>query len=193
MSGPLSSSPTAGAFSRRSLLLGTLTAAAALAAGCTSDPVEGADAVTPAQVDQLADQVRVQEELVAAYDRALATAPDLATPAAALAAQARAQLDRLRAAAPGAAASSSAAPAPGTTVAPGATAAPGTAAASGSTAPTTAADGPPDAAGAREWLRTRVTAAADAHATACPAFSGGRAALLGSIAAGLRGQAGQLA
>jgi hypothetical protein len=38
-----------------------------------------------------------------------------------------------------------------------------------------------------------VTAAADAHAGACPDFSGGRAALLGSIAAGLRGQATQLA
>ena len=175
MSGPLSSSPAAGAFSRRSLLLGALAGATALVTGCTSDPVERADAVTPAQVDQLADQVRVQEELVAAYDRALATAPELAAAAAGLAAQARAQLDRLRAAAPGAAASSSAAPA------------------SGSATPPTAADGPPDAAGAREWLRTRVTAAADAHATACPAFSGGRAALLGSIAAGLRGQAGQLA
>jgi hypothetical protein len=38
-----------------------------------------------------------------------------------------------------------------------------------------------------------VTSAADAHAAACPDFSGGRAALLGSIAAGLRGQDGQLA
>jgi hypothetical protein len=35
--------------------------------------------------------------------------------------------------------------------------------------------------------------AANAHATACPEFTGGRAALLGSIAAGLRGQDGQLA
>ena len=175
MSGPLPPSPAAGAFSRRSLLLGALAGAGVLVTGCTSDPAEPADAVTPAQVDQLADQVRVQEELVAAYDRALATAPELAAAAAGLAAQARAQLDRLRAAAPGAAASSSAAPAPG------------------SASPTTAADGPPDAAGARGWLRDRVTSAADAHATACPAFSGGRAALLGSIAAGLRGQAGQLA
>jgi hypothetical protein len=174
MSGPLSSSPAAGALSRRSLLLGALAGAAVLATGCTSEPRERADAVTPAQVDQLADQVRVQEELVASYDRALATAPELAATAAGLADQARAQLDRLRAAAPGAAATSSAPPAPG------------------SAAPTTA-DGPPDAAGAGGWLRDRVTAAADAHATACPAFSGGRAALLGSIAAGLRGQAGQLA
>jgi hypothetical protein len=171
MSGPLSSSPAAGAFSRRGLLLGTLTGAALLVTGCTGEPEQRADAVTPAQVDQLAAQVQVQEELVAAYDRALATAPELAASATGLADQARAQLDRLRAAAPGAGASSSA-PA--------------------SAAPTTA-DAPPDAAGAREWLRTRVVAAADAHATACPSFSGARAALLGSLAAGLRGQAGQLA
>ncbi|MCZ2829416.1 hypothetical protein O2W14_11280 [Modestobacter sp. VKM Ac-2986] len=174
MSGPLSSSPAAGAFSRRSLLLGTLAGAAVLATGCTGDPVEDADAVTPAQVDQLAAQVQVQETLVAAYASALTAAPELATTAAGLADQARAQLDRLRAAAPGAGATSSAPPAPGTPAA-------------------TATDGPPDAAGAREWLRTRVTAAADAHAAACPAFTGGRAALLGSVSAGLRGQAGQLA
>ncbi|MFQ1001323.1 hypothetical protein [Modestobacter sp. SSW1-42] len=173
MSGPLSSSPAAGAFSRRSLLLGTLAGAAALATGCTGEPVETSDAVTPAQVDQLAAQVQVQEELVAAYDRALAAAPDLTATATGLAAQARAQLDRLRAAAPGAGASSSAPPSPG--------------------APATGPDAAPDAAGARAWLRTRVTTTADAHAAACPAFAGGRAALLGSIAAGLRGQAGQLA
>jgi hypothetical protein len=38
-----------------------------------------------------------------------------------------------------------------------------------------------------------VAAAADSHAAACLGQSGARAALLGSIAAGLRGQAGQLA
>ena len=46
---------------------------------------------------------------------------------------------------------------------------------------------------ARGYLRAQVAAAADAHAAACPDFTGGRAALLGSIAAGLRGQDGQLA
>jgi outer membrane murein-binding lipoprotein Lpp len=97
MSGPLSSSPAAGAFSRRGLLLGTLTGAALLVTGCTGEPEQRADAVTPAQVDQLAAQVQVQEELVAAYDRALATAPELAASATGLADQARAQLDRLRA------------------------------------------------------------------------------------------------
>jgi hypothetical protein len=50
-----------------------------------------------------------------------------------------------------------------------------------------------DAAGARAYLRAQVAATAEAHATACPDFTGGRAALLGSIAAGLRGQDGQLA
>jgi len=178
MSGPLSSSPAAGAFSRRSLLLGTLAGAAALASGCTSEPGGTADAVTPAQVDRLAAQVQVQEALVAAYDRALATGPELAAAATGLAGQARAQLDRLRAAAPGA--TSSAPPATGTP-------------ASTTSTTTTTTDAPPDAAGAREWLRTRVTGAADAHAAACPAFTGGRAALLGSISAGLRGQAGALA
>jgi hypothetical protein len=37
-----------------------------------------------------------------------------------------------------------------------------------------------------------VTATADSHAAACVQQVGARAALLGSIAAGLRGQAGQL-
>jgi hypothetical protein len=85
-----------------------------------------------------------------------------------LAAQAREQLDRLRAAA--------AQPGP----------------ASGATAGTSAAEVVP-AEGAVAWLQARVTAAADAHTLACPDFTGGRAALLGSIAAGLRAQAGQLA
>jgi hypothetical protein len=38
-----------------------------------------------------------------------------------------------------------------------------------------------------------VSAAATSHATACVEQSGARAALLGSIAAGLRGQDGRLA
>ena len=80
-----------------------------------------------------------------------------------LSAQAGEQLDRLRAAAPGATAS--AAP----------------------SAP------PPAAPEARAWLRGQVAAAAVSHAAACLEQSGARAALLGSIAAGLRGQDGQLA
>jgi len=186
MSGPLQPSPAAGGFSRRSLLLGTLAGAAVLVTGCTGDPVERADAVTPAQVDQLAAQVQVQETLVGDYQRAVTAAPDLAAATSGLADQARAQLDRLREAAPGAGASSSPAGGPASG-GPAAGSPP-----SGSPASGSPADPLPDAAGAREWLRTRVAGAADAHATACPSFSGARAALLGSIAAGLRGQAAVL-
>jgi hypothetical protein len=45
----------------------------------------------------------------------------------------------------------------------------------------------------RAWLRGQVAAAATSHATASVDQSGARAALLGSIAAGLRGQDGRLA
>jgi hypothetical protein len=180
MSDALSARPSAGMldrpFTRRSLLVAALAGTAVAATGCTGGSSrDAADAVTTAQVDQLAAQVQVQEALVAACDRAFAAAPALATAAAPLAAQLRAQLDRLRAAAPG-------------------TAAAGTGAA-GSTAATGSATAAPalDAAGARAYLRTEVATAADSHATACPQFTGGRAALLGSIAAGLRGMNGQLA
>jgi hypothetical protein len=166
MSDSLRGPAAAGAFSRRTLLVATLAGTAGLAAGCTGGPGDGTDAVTPAQADQLAAQVAVQAALVAAFDRALAASPQLAGPAAGLAEQARQQLERLRAAVPDADASASAT--------------------SGSAAPLAAA-------GAREYLRGEIARAADAHATACPGFSGARAALLGSIAAGLRGQAGQLA
>ena len=66
------------------------------------------------------------------------------------------------------------------------------AASPGSSSSTSAA---PAAAGpdARAWLRAQVAAAADSHATAAVNQSGARAALLGSIAAGLRGQDGRLA
>ncbi|WP_369134388.1 hypothetical protein [Modestobacter sp. I12A-02662] len=167
MSAPCSPTP-AGAFSRRALLLAAAAGSAALAAGCTNGAAEDpADAVTPAQADRLAAQVEVQERLVADYAQALAASPQLAASAAVLAAQSREQLDRLRAAA--------AQPAPS----------------SGATAGTSAAEAVP-AEGAVAWLQARVAAAADAHARACPDFTGGRAALLGSIAAGLRAQAGQL-
>jgi hypothetical protein len=154
-----------GTFSRRTLLAATLAGAAVVAVGCTGDG-DSADAVTPAQVDQLAAQVAVQAALVAAFDRAFAASPRLAGAVPGLAEQARQQLERLRAAAPGA---------------------PEPAAASSSAA------APPDPAGARAYLRAEVARAATAHAAACPGFSGGRAALLGSIAAGLRGQDAQLA
>jgi hypothetical protein len=169
MSPPRSTAP-AGApsgrpFTRRTLLVATLAGTAVAVVGCTGTDGDAADAVTPAQVDQLAAQVRVQEELVDAYARALTAAPDLTGTVAPLADQARAQLERLRAAAPGDA----------------------------GTPPPTSPAPVVDPAGARAWLRSQVAAAAGTHAAACPDFTGGRAALLGSIAAGLRGQDGLLA
>ena len=165
------------AFTRRTLLAATLAGSAALAAACTRGDQGGADAVTPAQADALVRQVTVQEDLVTAFDQAVAASPELATAAAPLAQQARDQLTRLRQAAPGSPAGSSSRSTSG---------AGGSTAAGGSPVPS-------DPVGARSWLRAQVAAAATAHATACPEFSGARAALLGSIAAGLRGQDGQLA
>jgi hypothetical protein len=136
-----------------------------LLVGCTAS----GEAVTPRQADALAGQVRVQETLVAAYAAAAAADPALGAEVSDLATQARQQLDRLRAAAP--------------TAGPSAA---GSAPASGS-----AASAPP--ADARGWLRSQVTTAADSHAAACLDQIGARAALLGSIAAGLRGQEGRLA
>jgi len=166
MSGPLSSPLSAAVLTRRSLLAAAVAGTALLTVACTGSAGDAADAVTPEQVDQLAAQVQVQAQLVSAYDQALAADPALAATAGPLAEQARAQLERLRAAAPGSTPSAAASP----------TGAPAV-----------------DPAGARAWLHTRVTLAADAHTAACPEFTGGRAALLGSIAAGLRGQQGQLA
>ena len=118
--------------------------------------------MTSEQADELAAQVAVQETLVAAFAAAGAADPALATQVADLAAQAEEQLTRLRAASPGSTAS---APSPPATPA-----------------------GPE----ARGWLRGQVAAAATSHAAASVDQSGARAALLGSIAAGLRGQDGRL-
>ena len=118
--------------------------------------------VTTAQADELAAQVAVQEALVTAFSTAGAADPALAAAVAELAAQAGEQLAELRLAAPG-----------GST----------------SAAPSAA---PPSGPEAKAWLRGQVAAAASSHATACLEQSGARAALLGSIAAGLRGQDGRL-
>ena len=150
-------------FSRRSLLAASAMGLALLSAGCTSSPVADREKVTGQQADELAAQVAVQEALVAAFAAAGAAEPALATEVAELATQADEQLARLRAAAPGASASAAASSAPS----------PGT--------------------GAKAWLRTQVAATAASHAEACLEQSGARAALLGSIAAGLRGQDGRLA
>ncbi|WP_324273870.1 hypothetical protein [Blastococcus brunescens] len=101
---------------------------------------------------------------MAAFAAAGAADPALAGEVAALAEQAGAQLTRLRAAAPGS---------------PTSTAAP--------------SGGAPPAPETRAWLRGQVAAAAASHAAACIGQSGARAALLGSIAAGLAGQDGRLA
>ncbi|MGY1838461.1 MULTISPECIES: hypothetical protein [unclassified Modestobacter] len=165
MSAAGSPSLPAGAFSRRTLLAAALVGTAATAVACTAgDGGDPADAVTPRQADQLAAQLAVQRTLVDAYEQALAADPQLAAVAQPLAEQARTQLERLRAAAPGAG--------------------------DGTTPP---AGVGPDPDGARAWLRARVATAADAHTVAAPTFSGARAALLGSIAAGLRGQDALLA
>lgn len=149
--------------SRRTLLAASAAGLAVLAVGCTSDPPAERERVTSEQADRLLEQVAVQETLVAAFTAAGAADPALAGQVAELAAQAGEQLDRLRAAAPGATPSA---------------ASPGT---------------PPSPAEARSWLRAQVATAASSHAAACVEQSGARAALLGSITAGLRGQDGRLA
>ncbi|MGY1700139.1 hypothetical protein [Geodermatophilus sp. SYSU D00766] len=156
----MSTSSPAG-FSRRRLLAGA-TGLALLAAGCTSGEDGGGSAGEAArsaeQDDRLAGQVPVQEAVVAAYDAAVAADPALGGRVTPLAAQAREQLDRLREAAP-------------TATAP----------------PTAPAPAPPAGADPLGWLREQVAAAAASHADACLDASGARAALLGSVAAGLRG------
>jgi hypothetical protein len=134
-----------------------------VAVGCTSTSDAGQEEVTSEQADALAGLVGVQTALVAAYAAAAAADPTLAAAVAEPAAQAEQQLERLTAAAPGASASASTSAAPAVGPAP------------------------------RAWLREQVAAAATSHTTACVEQSGARAALLGSIAAGLRGQDGVFA
>ena len=165
MSATTPASPAA--FPRRAFLAGSAAGVAVLVAGCTSTG-NGIAAVTAQQVDQLAGQVTVQESLVAAFATAVQADPALGAKVADLATQVRQQLDRLKAAAPG------------PTV-------------SASTSTASASPAPPAGPDARAWLRTQVATAADSHATACLDQTGPRAALLGSIAAGLRGQDGRLA
>ena len=159
-----SSSPAGTLVSRRSFLAASAAGTTALlVAGCTSADLGDGEPVTAAQVDSLAAQLTVQEGVVAAYAAAAAANAAFGQETSALAQQAQAQLDRLRAASPGTASSSPSAAAP--TV----------------------------GANPRTWLQQQVTAAADSHAAACLEQSGARAALLGSVAAGLRGHAVRLA
>jgi hypothetical protein len=158
------SPPPSPGFSRRTLLAASAAGVALLVAGCTSSPSDERETVTSRQADELAAQLEVQEGLVAAYAVASKADPALGTAVTELAAQAAEQLDRLRKAAPNTTSSAAAA--------------------------TSAAPAGPDA---KAWLRTQIGDAATSHATACLDQSGARAALLGSIAAGLRGQEGRLA
>jgi len=151
-------------FSRRALLAASAAGLAFVVTGCTSSSADEREKATSEQADELTAQVAVQETVVAAFAAAGAADPALAGELAELAAQADEQLARLRAAAPGSPTSAS----------PSAGAAPA--------APET-----------RAWLRAQVAAASASHATACVDQSGARAALLGSIAAGLAGQDGRLA
>jgi hypothetical protein len=160
---PPTAFPARPGFSRRALLAASAAGLAVLVVGCTAEPADPREQVTSEQADELAAQVAVQEALVAAFAAAGAADPALAGAVAEQAAQAQEQLDRLKAAAPGA--SSPAASSP-------------------------AAPAGPDA---KAWLRTQVADTASSHATACLDQSGARAALLGSIAAGLRGQDAVLA
>ncbi|WP_040338182.1 hypothetical protein [Candidatus Blastococcus massiliensis] len=150
-------------FPRRTMLAASAAGLALLAVGCTSAPPDERERVTGEQADQLLEQVAVQETLVAAFTAASAADPALAGEVAELAAQVEDQLARLRSAAPG---STPSAVSPGT---------------------------PPSPGEARSWLRSQVAAAASSHAAACLDQTGARAALLGSITAGLRGQDGRLA
>jgi hypothetical protein len=151
-------------FSRRTLLGVSAAGLAALATGCTSSDADEREKVTGRQADQLGAQVAVQEAVASAFVAAGAADPALAAEVADLAAQADEQLTRLRRAAPDASASASPPPAAA-----------------------------PPAPETRAWLRGQVAAAAVSHATACLDQSGARAALLGSIAAGLAGQDVRLA
>jgi hypothetical protein len=164
----MSLSPASGpALTRRSLLAGSAAGLAMLVAGCTSSSSSGRkdDAATGKQADALAAQVTVQQTVVAAYAAVTAADAALGAQVAELATQATQQLTRLEAAAPGASTKSAA---------------------------SSAATAVPAGQDPQTWLRGQIGAAADSHTTACLTQTGARAALLGSIAAGLRGQAAVL-
>jgi hypothetical protein len=160
----VSPSAASGPVLTRRGLLASSAVLALLVAGCTPSSGGRKDAtVTNKQADALAAQVPVQEQVVAAYAAARTSDPALGAQVADLATQAGKQLDRLKAAAPGASSRSGSASGTATAAVP-------------------AGQDP------RAWLRTQVAAAVDSHTTVCLEQTGARAALLGSIAAGLRGQ-----
>ncbi|MEX5721857.1 hypothetical protein ABQ292_26260, partial [Geodermatophilus sp. WL48A] len=101
MSAPPAPPPSPPGFPRRTLLTATAGLALLATAACTPGGSGEAAGATDGQVDRLAAQVAVQEAAVAAYDAATAADPALGGQVAVLAEQAREQLERLRAAAPG--------------------------------------------------------------------------------------------
>jgi hypothetical protein len=147
----------------RRTLLAASAVGLALLSAGCTSSADEREQVTSEQADELAAQVAVQEALVAAFASATAADPALAAAVADLSAQAEEQLERLRAASPG------------------------------GSAPSSSAAAAPAGQDARAWLREQVAAASTSHGAACLDQSGARAALLGSIAAGLRGQDGRLA
>lgn len=176
------------AFTRRSLLAGSATGLALLVAGCTPSSSGKRDqTATSRQAEALAKQVPVQETVVAAYAAVKAADSALGAQTAELAAQAAQQLARLKAAAPGAGSARSAGASSGA-----ASSGAGSSGATSSGATSSGATAVPAGQDPQAWLRGQVSAAADSHAAACLTQSGARAALLGSLAAGLRGQVAAL-
>jgi hypothetical protein len=157
--------PAPSGFTRRTLLAASAVGLSVLVVGCTAEQADPREQVTSEQADELAAQVAVQEALVAAFASAGAADPALAGAVADQAEQVQQQLDRLKAAAPGASSSAS----------------------------SSAAGSAPAGPEGRAWLRAQVADTAASHAAACLDQSGARAALLGSIAAGLAGQDAVLA
>ena len=165
---PASPSRVAPGFSRRTLLAASAGGLALVVAACTSgagDPVAGDDGER-LQADALADALAVQvgvQEALVAA-YAAAAAADPALGTGTTELAAQAAEQLDRLRAAAPSATSSA-----------------------------SAPSPPAAPDARTWLREQVGAAATAHAAAAVDQTGAGAALLGSIAAGLRGQQGRLA
>lgn len=172
------SSPAPAGFPRRTLLAASAVGLGLLVAGCTGSSGNRGDQPSSRQTDALAAQVTAQETLVAAFAAAGAADPGLTAQVADLAAQAAEQLDRLKAASPRAATSASSA---------------ASSAGSSSAGPSPTPAAVPAGQDPKSWLRAQVATAADSHAAACLDQTGARAALLGSIAAGLRGQDARLA
>ena len=136
-----------------------------LVVGCTAEPADPREQVTSEQADELAAQVAVQEALVAAFAAAGSRRPGAGHRRGRAGGQAQEQLD----------------------------AAEGRGARRVRLAVVDLGVPPRPARRPRPGCATQIADTATSHATACLDQSGARAALLGSIAAGLRGQDAVLA